>query len=274
MRSKRKLQKVAMVSAFFTGMLTLGLLAANYRLNDLNKSKVKELIQYQNKIEIDAQASLDIKEELDKAISEITKLKKQLKAEKSITNSLKGKLTNTLNLLAQKHEKPIIKQVDIQQQPTASDIIPTESNSSGEIEQPLKKPDISKFSLKETKPLESDVNDQRLKNPISTNTDEQEDISISTQLSTSELSPKKEDTPASFDGTAVKTITSKTVESPQPKKQTDIPPSKSQKRDTIQPLDSISETPVKNKSSDNASLGDSDASSELSPPKQEFINQQ
>lgn len=273
MLSKRKLQKFAMISAFFAGILTLGLLATNYHLSDLNKSKVNELIQYQNKVEIDAQASLEIKEELDKTISEITKLKKQIKAEKSITNSLKEKLTNTLSLLAQAHEKAIIEKEHIHQQPTASDSIPTERNSSGNMQQPLKKPDMPEVSLKETEPLGSDVDDQRLKNSTNTNTNEKEDISTSTQLSTSEPSSKKEDIPSSSDGTTVKTITSKTVESSQPKKQTDNPPAKPQERDAIQPSDSISETPIKNNGSNDASSNDSDSSPELSPPKQAFIDQ-
>jgi hypothetical protein len=273
MHSKRKIQKFAMISAFFAVIFTLGLLATNYRLSDLNKSKVNELMQYQNKIEIDAQASLEIKEELDKAISEITKLKKQIKAEKTITNSLKEKLTNTLSLLAQTREKSIIEKENIQQQSAASDIIPTERNSIGNMQQPLKEPDMSEVSLKETEPLDSNVDDQRLKNSTKTNTNEQEDISTTTQLSTSEPSSKKEDIPASSDGTTVKTITSKTVESSQPKKQTDIPPAKPQERGAIQPSDSISETPIKKNGSNDTSSNDSDSSPELSSSKQAFIDQ-
>jgi hypothetical protein len=273
-RFKYKLQKFAMISVFFTGTLTLGLLMTNYRLSNLNKNKVNELIQYQNKIKIDAQVSLDIKERLDEAISEITKLKKQLKAEKSVANSLKEKLTNTLNLLAQTAEKPVIEQKDIQQRTAVSDIIPTESNHSGKVQQALENSDMSTLSLKKVKPSESGENDQELKNSTDINTDKQEDISLSTQLSSSERSSKKENISASSHKAEANAITSKTVESSQLDKQTDISPSKPQEEDRIQPLNSVSETPVKNNSSNDVSLGDSDLSSELSPPKQEFIDQQ
>jgi hypothetical protein len=272
-RFKYKLQKFAMISVFFTGTLTLGLLMTNYRLSNLNKNKVNELIQYQNKIKIDAQVSLDIKERLDEAISEITKLKKQLKAEKSVANSLKEKLTNTLNLLAQTAEKPVIEQKDIQQRTAVSDIIPTESNHSGKVQQALENSDMSTLSLKKVKPSESGENDQELKNSTDINTDKQEDISLSTQLSSSERSSKDENISASSHKAEANAITSKTIESSKPDKQTDIPPSKPQEEDRIQPLNSVSDPPVKNNNSNDVSLGDSHLSPELSPPKQEFIDQ-
>lgn len=124
-RSKRKIQNIAVISALSTCVLTVVLVATNYHIVALNKGELAQMVQQQQQIQIDADASADIQAELTKSKSEIKGLKVKLDAEKKNTQSLKKKLTDTLELLAQIRQTSDQKKVDDQSNlPSAASALP------------------------------------------------------------------------------------------------------------------------------------------------------
>lgn len=100
-RSKRRIQNIAVISAVFTCILAVLSGAANYQLDRLNKNEFDRVIAQKNQIQNDARTAADIQHDLNQSKSQVKRLKEQLNAEKKITLSLKRKLTETLQLLAQ-----------------------------------------------------------------------------------------------------------------------------------------------------------------------------
>jgi hypothetical protein len=103
-RRKHKLNTFAVISVTFVCVFSIGLMAANLRLAKLNQNQIDQLTQQHSIMEEEQLALSSLRKELEAQNSEVKALKKLLKAEKTISQSLKEKLANTLKLLANVRE--------------------------------------------------------------------------------------------------------------------------------------------------------------------------
>ena len=252
-RLRRKLQNIAIISVAVIGLMSIGLLATTYQMRELNQSKLDELVQHQNQIEMDTQATLGLKKELDKSKTEIDKLKMQLAAEKSIAQSLKEKLADTLKLLTQTQETKEMEATISKPQSTPFATIPSENNFDEKVQRPLQTPPASITSLNKDRSVESEAKNLPLNSQINADKDGKKGLAISTKPTISEPDIEKPGALVSPKEAFVETTTSQTVEPSKPNPKTALPSAESVESEPTQPSDSKSETPANN-DPDKASL--------------------
>ena len=245
-RFRRKLQNIAIILAVVIGLMSIGLLATNYQMGELNKRKIDKLVHHQDQIEMDTQAAVDLKKELDESKTEIDKLKMQLTAEKSITHSLKEKLTDTLKLLAQTQETKEVEPTNRPPQSTSLATIPSENNSGEKVQRPLQTPPAPITSSNNNRSIETDANNRQLNSPINTDPGGKKDLTIPTKPTALESHVEKSGEPVSPKETVVETSTPPTIESPKPDHKTVLPSTESMELESTQSSDSRVETPAKN----------------------------
>jgi hypothetical protein len=252
-RFRHKLQNIAIISAVVIGLMSVGLLATTYQMSELNKRKIDEMAQHQDQIKMNTQMAVDLRKELDESKTEIDKLKMQLTAEKSIAQSLKVKLTDTLKLLAQTQVTREMEATNSMPQSTSFPTIPSEDNFNEKVQRPLQNPTAPITSSNNNRSIETDANNQQLNSQVKADPGGKKDASIPTKPTALETNTKKSGEPASPDKASVETSTPTTIEPPPPDQKMALPSAESMEVEPTQSSASKAEIPA-NQDPDNVSL--------------------